>query len=107
MQELQIEQPHNDSPMQASGNYIGGAWKASLTGGTYIKTNPMRPSERVGEHALSDAADAAAAVRAARSAFVDWAHQPMARRATYLETAAAALSSRAEHVARTMSLEMG
>lgn len=107
MQELQIEQPHKDSPRQASGNYIGGTWQAPRTGGTYIKTNPMRPSEPVGEHALSDEADAAAAVRVARSAFVDWARLPMARRATYLEAAAVALSGRAEHVARTMSLEMG
>ena len=67
----------------------------------------MRPSETVGEFSSSDAADAAAAVGAAKDAFTDWAALPMARRAGYLNAAAAVLEARVEQVAQDMTLEMG
>src|SRR6478736_891089 len=96
-----------DAPSRPAGlNYVGGAWVPSASGETYTKTNPMRPSETVGEFSASTEADADAAVAAARAAFGAWAALPMARRAGYLTAAAAVLESRLEEVARDMSTEM-
>ena len=59
-----------DAPPRSAGlNYIGGAWVPSASGETYTKTNPMRPSEAVGEFSASGEADASAAVAAAVAAF--------------------------------------
>jgi alpha-ketoglutaric semialdehyde dehydrogenase len=88
-------------------NYVAGEWRPSASGETYVKTNPMRPSERVGEFAASTEEDARAAVAAAQEAFPAWAALPLAKRGAYLEAAAAVLASRAEQVARDMSTEMG
>jgi acyl-CoA reductase-like NAD-dependent aldehyde dehydrogenase len=97
-----------EAPARPAGlNYVGGAWVPSASGETYTKTNPMRPSESVGEFSASTEADAEAAVAAAQAAFAGWAALPMARRAAYLTAAAGSLESRAEQVARNMSIEMG
>jgi alpha-ketoglutaric semialdehyde dehydrogenase len=88
-------------------NYVGGAWVPASSGETYTKTNPMRPSEVVGEFSSSSEADAEAAVAAAKDAFPAWAALPMARRAGYLNAAAAVLEARVEQVAQDMTLEMG
>jgi alpha-ketoglutaric semialdehyde dehydrogenase len=88
-------------------NYVGGAWVPATSGDTYTKQNPMRPSEAVGEFSSSSEADAEAAVAAAKDAFAEWAALPMARRAGYLNAAAAVLEARVEQVAQDMTLEMG
>jgi aldehyde dehydrogenase (NAD+) len=88
-------------------NYVGGEWRPSVTGDTYTKTSPMRPSEAVGEFVSSSAEDADAAVAAAQGAFADWAALPLARRGAYLEAAAAVLAARTAPVARDMASEMG
>src|SRR5690349_4754435 len=97
-----------DAPTRPAGlNYVGGAWVPSSSGETYTKTNPMRPSETVGEFSASTADDAKAAVAAAAEAFAGWAALPMAKRGAYLNAAAAALEQRVEQIARDMSTEMG
>src|SRR5690348_8333207 len=97
-----------DAPTRPAGlNYVGGAWIPSSSGETYTKTNPMRPSETVGEFSASTADDAKAAVAAAADAFPGWAALPMAKRGAYLNAAAAALDARGEEIARDMSTEMG
>ena len=97
-----------DAPTRPAGlNYVGGAWVPAASGETYTKVNPMHPSEAVGEFSSSTEADADAAVAAADAAFAGWAALPMARRAAYLNAAAAVLEARTEHVARDMSTEMG
>src|SRR5690349_19862481 len=97
-----------DAPTRPAGlNYVGGAWVPSSSGETYTKTNPMRPSETVGEFSASTADDAKAAVAAAAEAFAGWAALPMAKRGAYLNAAAAALEARTEEIARDMSTEMG
>jgi alpha-ketoglutaric semialdehyde dehydrogenase len=97
-----------DAPTRPAGlNYVGGAWVPSSSGETYTKTNPMRPSETVGEFSASTADDAKAAVAAAAEAFAGWAALPMAKRGAYLNAAAAALDARTEEIARDMSTEMG
>jgi aldehyde dehydrogenase (NAD+) len=85
-------------------NYVGGAWVPATSGETYTKPNPMRPSEIVGEFSSSSEADAEAAVAAAKDAFAEWAALPMARRAGYLNAAAAVLEARVEQVAQDMTL---
>jgi alpha-ketoglutaric semialdehyde dehydrogenase len=88
-------------------NYVGGEWRPSMSGETYAKTSPMRPSETVGEYAASTADDAQAAVAAAADAFAGWAGLPLAKRAAYLDAAAAVLAAQAEEIARDMATEMG
>jgi len=97
-----------DAPSRSARlNYVGGAWVPAASGDTYTKPNPMRPSEAVGEFSSSSDADAEAAVGAAKGAFAEWAALPMARRAGYLNAAAAVLEARVEQVAQDMTLEMG
>jgi alpha-ketoglutaric semialdehyde dehydrogenase len=97
-----------DAPPRPAGlNYVGGAWVPSASGETYTKTNPMRPSEIVGEFSASGEEDASAAVAAAATAFAGWSASPLALRGRYLNAAAAALEARGEEIARDMSLEMG
>jgi len=97
-----------EAPTRRAGrNYVGGAWVPAASGETYTKVNPMRPRELVGEFSSSSEADAGAAAAAAEAAFAAWAALPMARRAGYLNAAAAALESRLEQVALDMSTEMG
>lgn len=96
----------SDLNVQVAGrNYVGGEWREPAS--TYLKRNPTRPSEAVGEFADSSEADAAAAVTAAEAAFEGWAALPLARRAGYLEAAAESLTSRSEQIAHDMALEMG
>ena len=88
-------------------NYIGGEWRKSAAGETYEKRSPWRPSEVTGVFPASDAADARAAIDAAREAFPTWAATPAPARAAYFTKAAAAIEARAEQVAQDMTAEMG
>ncbi len=88
-------------------NYVGGTWTPASSGDTYVKSNPMRPTESVGEFSASSEADAGAAVAAAAGAFAGWAALPMAKRAAYLNAAANVLEARVEQVAQDMTAEMG
>jgi alpha-ketoglutaric semialdehyde dehydrogenase len=97
-----------DAPSHAARlNYVGGAWVPSASGATYMRVNPMRPDENVGEFSASTEADAEAAVAAAADAYASWSRLPAAKRGTYLTAAAAALEARAEEIAHDMSTEMG
>ena len=63
-----------EAPARPTGrNYVGGEWRASSSGATYTKQNPMRPAEAVGEFSASTEADAADAVAAAAGGFDAWA----------------------------------
>jgi len=88
-------------------NYVAGKWRESLSGETYEKRNPWRPSEVTGVYAASSADDARAAVAAARDAFPGWAGLPGAQRAAYFFRAADALEARTEQIALDMTAEMG
>src|SRR5438876_1639498 len=91
----------------APANYVGGEWRPSLSGNTYEKRNPWRPSETVGEFPASDAGDVEAAVEAAAAAFPDWSRLAPARRSAILFAAADAVDARTEQIAQDMTLEMG
>ena len=97
-----------EAPSRPAGrNYVAGEWRPAASGETYEKRNPMRPSEVVATVASSSEQDVDDAVAAAESAFAGWAALPMAKRASYLNAAAAALEARAEQVAQDMTAEMG
>jgi aldehyde dehydrogenase (NAD+) len=88
-------------------NFIGGEWKPSHSGSMYVRHNPWRPSEVVGEFPSSDADDVAAAVAAAHDARRGWAKLSAAARGAYLSKAADAIEARAEEIAQDMTREMG
>ena len=88
-------------------NYVNGSWQPAASGDTYHTHSPMRPAEVLGTFAAADATDAATAVAAAATAYPTWAKLPAARRAAYLEDAAAALEARLEEVAQAMTAETG
>ena len=97
-----------EAPSRPAGrNYVAGEWRPAASGDTYEKRSPMRPSEVVATVASSSEQDVDDAVAAAESAFAGWAALPMAKRASYLNAAAAALEARAEQVAQDMTAEMG
>lgn len=89
------------------GNYVAGEWRASLSGETYDKHNPWRPSEVTGSYAASNAADAEAAVEAAQAAWAGWAALPAPTRASFFFKAAEAIERRVEQIAQNMTAEMG
>jgi alpha-ketoglutaric semialdehyde dehydrogenase len=88
-------------------NYVGGEWRDSVTGDTYEKRNPWRPSEVTGVYQASGADDARAAVDAAREAAPGWAALSAAARAAVFHRTADAIESRAERIAQDMTVEMG
>ena len=88
-------------------NFIGGDWLETADGATYEKRSPWRPSVVTGVYAASDAADARAAIDAARDAFPTWSRLPAGQRAAFFSDAAAAIEARAEQVAQDMTAEIG
>lgn len=84
---------------------IGGEW--STSGGTAVSTNPARPSEPVGEHAVGDASTAADAVTAAVEAQKGWRDIGFKRRAEILEAAAILFDQRADELAMLATMEEG
>src|SRR2546421_12880312 len=91
----------------AFANYVRGDWRPSLSGRTYEKRNPWRPSEVFGEFPASGEEDVNAAVAAALAAFPEWARLAPARRSAILLQAADAVDARVEQIAQDMTLEMG
>jgi alpha-ketoglutaric semialdehyde dehydrogenase len=91
----------------APANYVGGEWRPSMSGKTYERRNPWRPSEPVGEFPASGAEDVEAAVEAAAAAFPEWSRLAPARRSALLLAAADAVDARTEQIAQDMTLEMG
>ena len=86
--------------------YINGAWVAPRGGDRMAVENPAT-EEPFAEVALGSAADADAAVAAARAAFDGWTAVPVAERIAAVERILAAYTARAEDFARAMSAEMG
>ena len=91
----------------APANYIAGEWAPALSGRTYERRNPARPSEVVGAFPASGEEDVELAVTAAEAAFSGWAGRPAAQRAGVLTKAAEAIERRVEEIAQDMTREMG
>jgi len=86
--------------------FIGGNWVAPH-GRETIEVHNAGNGEVMGRIPAGDAADADAAVKAARSAFDSWSNSSPASRAEFLEKISAGLKARADELARTIAQEVG
>lgn len=87
-------------------NFIGGQWRRA--GGTeHFEVTDSATEEIIGTVTAATAADADAAVAAARAAFGQWAARSPAERAGYLKRAAEELQLRQTEIATLVSREVG
>ncbi|MFG1760198.1 aldehyde dehydrogenase family protein [Micromonospora echinofusca] len=86
--------------------YLDGQWVAADAGETVAVRNPAT-EEVVAAVPAGTATDVDRAVAAARAAFPGWADTAPAERAARLDRLHAALSARADEIARTVALELG
>ncbi|MFD1626817.1 aldehyde dehydrogenase family protein [Azospirillum griseum] len=86
-------------------NLIGGEWVTSTAVSRNV--NPSDLSDVVGEYAQADAAQTAAAIDAAASAFPAWAATSPQRRSDILDAAGSALLARKDELGRLLSREEG
>ncbi|HLV79149.1 MAG TPA: aldehyde dehydrogenase family protein [Chthonomonadaceae bacterium] len=93
--------------MDGKTNYIGGEWRAALSGATFESVNPARTEEVLGVFARSGAEDVEAAATAATAAFPGWRRTPAPTRAAILTRMGRLLEERKEALARQMVAEMG
>jgi len=91
----------------AYGNFLAGEWRPSESGRTFESRNPADTRDLIGTFAASDAADAAAAIRAAEEALPAWRGMPAAKRGEIMYAFAARLAENKERLARAMTREMG
>src|SRR3990170_6673215 len=89
------------------GNFIGGEWCESVTGRTFESVNPADTRDVVGRFQASNAADAAAAIRAADLALPAWRATPAPKRGEILYRFGALMAEHKERLARAMTREMG
>ena len=86
--------------------YIDGQWVPSTGTGT-IDVICSSTEEIMGKIPEGTAADADAAVRAARAAFEGWAATPAVERAAFLKKIQDGLKARAEEIGKTIAMEVG
>jgi len=86
--------------------FIGGRWVAPH-GRETIDVHNAGNGEVMGRIPAGDAADADAAVKAARAAFDSWSNSSPASRAELLEKISAGLKARADEISRTIAQEVG
>jgi acyl-CoA reductase-like NAD-dependent aldehyde dehydrogenase len=86
--------------------YIGGRWVAPSSAET-IEVTDSNTGERFATIPAGTAADADAAVAAARAAFDGWSRTAPEKRAEYVQKIADGLKARTEELARTISTEVG
>ena len=90
----------------AFANFVAGEWAESLSGETYEKRGPWRPSEPIGAFPASGEEDVDRAVAAARTRSPGGPRCPL-RSAERCSRAADAIDRRVEQIAQDMTLEMG
>ncbi|HJS22036.1 MAG TPA: aldehyde dehydrogenase family protein [Steroidobacteraceae bacterium] len=81
--------------------------KRSSAGRTTPKHNPADDRELLGEFAAATAADADAAIQAARRAFQGWSQSPVAERLRLLRRVAKLIEERVYDIAAALTLEVG
>jgi aldehyde dehydrogenase (NAD+) len=86
---------------------IGGAWVDPAPGAGRMAVENPATEESLGHLALGTAADAEAAVAAARAAFAGWSAVPAAGRIALLGRIADIYRARSEEIAQAISAEMG
>ncbi|WP_085523805.1 aldehyde dehydrogenase family protein [Tuberibacillus sp. Marseille-P3662] len=87
-------------------NYINGTWKPARLGSFVVNTNPAT-GETLGHVTVSSAQEVSEAVGAAKDAQVSWCKVPAPVRGEYLYKIGELLKQRKEHLARTLTSEMG
>ena len=87
-------------------SYIGGKW-CPAGGSETFEVTDSSTGEIIGRVTAATAADADAAVAAARAAFPGWAAVPAAERVGYLKRAAEELQLRQTEIATLVSREVG
>jgi alpha-ketoglutaric semialdehyde dehydrogenase len=88
-------------------NFIGGQWRPSYSGETFVSTNPAHSREIVGYYQKSSIADLEDAVEAALKAQKAWAATPAPARGEILLRTALLLEQHKEELAVLMTREMG
>jgi succinate-semialdehyde dehydrogenase/glutarate-semialdehyde dehydrogenase len=86
--------------------FVDGRWTDAVEGGRLAVVNPADEST-IAEVAYGGRADAERAIDAAARAFPGWRATPAPRRAQLLRKAAELIRSRADELARTLTLEQG
>jgi betaine-aldehyde dehydrogenase len=86
--------------------FIGGRWVAPR-GTQTIDVHNAGTGEVMGRVPAGNAADAEAAIKAARAAYDSWSHSSPASRAEFLEKISAGLKARGDEIARTIAQEVG
>jgi aldehyde dehydrogenase (NAD+) len=86
--------------------FIGGRWVAPSGGGS-IDVHNAGTGEVMGRVPSGGAKDVAAAVAAARAAFMAWSQTEPAKRAELLEKISAGLKSRSDELAKLIAQEVG
>jgi acyl-CoA reductase-like NAD-dependent aldehyde dehydrogenase len=89
------------------GNFIGGDWRPAESGRTFESRNPADTRDLIATFAASDAADAAAAIRAAEDALPGWRRTPAPKRGEIMYRFAALMAEHKERLAQAMTREMG
>jgi len=89
------------------GNLIGGEWRPAESGRYFESVNPADMRDVIARFALSDAADAAAAIRAAEETLPAWRATPAPKRGEIMYRFGALLAEHKERLARAMTREMG
>ncbi|HZO71670.1 MAG TPA: aldehyde dehydrogenase family protein [Ktedonobacteraceae bacterium] len=102
-----MSQSHATEQGRVYQNFIGGQWRASRGGETFVSTNPAHTGEVIGYYQKSTAADLDAAVEAASKAQPGWAATPAPERGEILLRTALLLEQRKEELATLMTREMG
>lgn len=85
-------------------NLVGGKW---ITGEAVANINPSDTNEVIGHYARASAADAQAAIAAAKAAFPAWSRSTPAERHRVLRAAADEILSRKEELGRLLAREEG
>ncbi|HXT36667.1 MAG TPA: aldehyde dehydrogenase family protein, partial [Chloroflexota bacterium] len=88
-------------------NLINGEWVAAASGETFEDTNPADQRQVLGRFPSSGEQDVMRAIDAAEAALPGWRGASPLARGTVLLKAAAILESRADEVARDLTLEEG
>jgi acyl-CoA reductase-like NAD-dependent aldehyde dehydrogenase len=88
-------------------NFIGGQWRASSSGETFISTNPAHAGEVIGYYQKSAIADLEDAIEAAANARRGWTQMPAPARGEILLRTARLLEQQHEELAVLMTREMG
>ena len=106
----QTAEPATDAAQSEApiyGNFIGGEWRPAESGNVFESRNPADTRDLIGNFAASNAADVAAAIRAAEDALPAWRSTPAPKRGEIMYAFGALLTQHKERLARAMTREMG